>query len=410
MLEGQMPRNVIFVAPFPSEVTMRFVRATAKLEDVRLLGVVHTMPDEGAALYHDAVRVTDPTNLGDMIAGIEVLVRRHGAPYRILGILEAMMVQLAQAREHFGIDGTPARTAELFREKALMKDALREAGLPVARHRLVHSVAEGRAFADLVGLPLVIKPPAGMGAKATFRITSLELLAQALGALGVSPQEPVLAEEMLRGSEHSFETITIGGVPRVWSAADYQPGCLDVLENPWIQWVCMLPREVDGARYQAAKDAGFAAIKALGLQDGMTHMEWFHRTDGSLAIGEIAQRPPGGQLLHMTGAVHDIDIYRAWARSVVDSELDAPWDRKYAAGTAYIRGMGRGRVASVRGVRETHEAVGQWLVEAKLPTIGAHKNDSYEGDGYVMVKHESTAKVQEMIKTIIETIKIQYLP
>jgi biotin carboxylase len=291
-----------------------------------------------------------------------------------------------------------------------MKDALREAGLPVARHRLVHSVAEANAFADLVGLPLVIKPPAGMGAKATFRITSLELLGQALRSLGVGPQEPILVEEMLRGTEHSFETITIGGEPRVWSLADYQPGCLEVLENPWIQWACILPKELDAAHYQDAKVAGIAAIKALGLKDGMTHMEWFHRKDGSLAIGEIAQRPPGGQLLHMTGAVHDIDIYRAWARSVIDGALDAPWHRKYAAGTAYIRGMGRGRVASVRGVRETHEAIGPWLVEAKLPTIGAHKNDSYEGDGYVMVKHESTAKVQEMIRTIIETIKIQYLP
>ena len=29
----------------------------------------------------------------------------------------------------------------------------------------------------------------------------------------------------------------------------------------------------------------------------------------------------------MTGLVHDIDVYRAWARSVVDGVLDAPWER-----------------------------------------------------------------------------------
>jgi hypothetical protein len=165
---------------------------------------------------------------------------------------------------------------------------------------------------------------------------------------------------------------------------------------------------MDTPRCQRAKEIGFAAVRALGLEDGMTHMEWFEKADGTLAIGEIAARPPGPQLLHMTGVVHGIDVYRAWAKAVIDGELDAPWERKYAAGCAYIRGMGRGRVVSVTGVRETHSAVGEYLVEAKLPTIGAMKNDSYEGDGYVIVRHESTEKVEELITTIVQTMKISY--
>ncbi|MDB4939154.1 MAG: Carbamoylphosphate synthase large subunit protein [Labilithrix sp.] len=405
-----MPRNVIFVAPFPSDVTMRFVRAVATLDDVRLLGVVHTPPHgDDAALYHDVVRVTEPTSLDDVLDGVEVLKRRHGQPYRIIGILEAMMVTLAQARERYGVDGTSVRTAELFREKARMKDALRAAGLPVARHALIVSENDARAFADEVGFPMILKPPAGMGAKATFRVTDLDGLLRAVKGMRVGPASPVLGEEMLRGTEHSFETITLGGVPRVSSVSNYLPGCLEVLENPWIQWACVLPREMDTPRSERARDIGFKAITALGLEDGMTHMEWFEKSDGTLAIGEIAARPPGPQLLHMTGVVHDVDVYRAWARAVVDGELDAPWKRRYAAGCAYIRGMGRGRVASVTGVRETHEAVGDCLVEAKLPTIGAMKNDSYEGDGYVIVRDESTKKVEEMITTIVQTMKIQYV-
>jgi len=140
----------------------------------------------------------------------------------------------------------------------------------------------------------------------------------------------------------------------------------------------------------------------------MTHMEWFERNDGTLAVGEIAARPPGPQLCQMTGLVHDIDIYRAWARAVIDGELDTPWERKYAAGCAYVRGIGNGRVAAITGVRDTHELIGPWMVEAKLPTIGAPKNPSYEGDGYVVVRHESTDKVKELIRAVIETLKIHY--
>lgn len=404
-----MPRNVIFVAPFPIETTMRFVRATAKLDDVRLLGVCHSPPEgDDARLFHDVVRVTRPLDLQDVLEGVEVLRRRHGQPHRLIGILEPMMVQLAEARARFGIEGTRPEVADLFRDKARMKDALRAAGLPVAKHCLVTSEADARGFAEQVGFPMVLKPPAGMGAKATFRVSSLDALLRAVVGMRVSPSSPVLAEEMLRGREHSFETITISGKPRAWSISDYLPSCLEVVENAWIQWATILPREVGGPVHEKARAMGFAAIEALGLDSGMTHMEWFEKEDGSLAIGEIAQRPPGANLTRMTGLAHDIDAYRAWARAVVDNELDAPWPRKYAVGCAYLRGMGQGRVVNVTGVHEAHEAVGKWVMEAKLPTLGATKADSYEGDGYVVVRHESTDAVRAMIKKIIETVKVHY--
>lgn len=406
-----MPRNVVFVAPFPIETTMRFVRAAAKLDDVRLLGVVHTPPDPGspdARLFHDVVRVTEPLNVKDVIDGVEVLKRRHGQPYRIIGILEALMSQMAEAREHHGVPGTPRRTADLFREKAQMKDALRAAGLPVARHKLLGSADDARAFAAEVGFPMVLKPPAGMGAKATFRVTSEESLLRAVAGMAVSPRSPVLAEEFLRGREFSFETITLGGKPRVHSISQYLPPCLEVVENPWIQWVCLLPRELDEPFYEDARKMGYRAIEALGLDDGMTHMEWFQRADGSLAIGEIAQRPPGANISLMTGLVHGIDPYRAWARAVVDGELDAPWERKRAVGCAFLRGLGQGRVARVTGVHEVHEAIGNLVAEAKLPTIGATKADGYEGDGYIVVAHEKTDVVRAALKKAIETIRVEY--
>lgn len=406
-----MPRNVIFVAPFPIETTMRFARAASKLEDVRLLGIVHTPPDAhgpDGRVFDDVIRVTDPLSAQDVLDGVEVLRRRHGQPHRLIGILEPLMVQMAQARERFGIKGTSSRAAELFRDKARMKDALRAAGLPVARHCLVTSEKDARDFAAKAGFPMVLKPPAGMGAKATFRVSDEGALLRAVQGMRVSAQNPVLAEEFLRGRELSFETVTIGGKPRVHSISHYLPGCLEVLENAWIQWTCLLPRELDQPVYEKARKIGYAAVEALGLDDGMTHMEWFERADGSLAIGEIAQRPPGANISLMTGLAHDIDPYRAWARAVVDGELDAPWQRKYAVGCAFLRGMGQGRVTGVTGVHETNEAVGKYIAEAKLPTLGAMKADSYEGDGYVVVRHERTDVVQAALKKIVDTIRVHY--
>lgn len=404
-----MPRNVIFVAPFPLETTMRFVRAVARLSDIRLLGVVHEAPGgEDARCYHDVVRVSDPLSSQDIQDAVALLARRHGPPQRILAVLEAIQVQVAEARARFQVPGTDPRTADLFRDKARMKAALQAAGLPVAKNRLLASAADAEAFARVCGFPMVLKPPAGMGAKATFRVNDLGALLRAVAGMGVSAARPVLAEEFLQGEEYSFETITVGGAVRMHSVSRYLPSCLEVLENPWIQWCCLLPREIDGSDFDGARAMGFGAIKALGLDTGMTHMEWFRRADGSLAIGEIAQRPPGANITRMTGLAHDVDPYRAWARAVVDDAFDGPWERKYAVGCAFLRGMGQGRVAAVTGVHEAHEAVGRLVVEAKLPTIGAPKSDSYEGDGYVIVRDRDTATVQRALRRIIEGVRVQY--
>ncbi|MFO0713485.1 MAG: hypothetical protein U0353_26780 [Sandaracinus sp.] len=159
---------------------------------------------------------------------------------------------------------------------------------------------------------------------------------------------------------------------------------------------------------------GLAAVQALGLDSGFTHMEWFQRSASSkvgepLAIGEIAQRPPGANITRMTGLAHDFDPYRAWARAVVDQAFDGPYERKYAVGCAYLRGMGRGRVARVTGVEAAQHKVAGLVEEFKLPTVGAPKSDSYEGDGFVIVRHRDTDVVRAALKAIVETIKVEYV-
>ncbi len=387
---------------------MRFVRAAAKLDNVKLLGVVHTPPPDAASLYDDMVRIENPMDTGELVEAVERLKRRHGQPFRIIGVLEMMQEQLALLRQHFGVEGTPPAVADLFRDKARMKEALRAANLPTARHKTLTSAADAKQFAEQVGFPMVIKPPAGLGSKSTFKIRSVGELAAALDGLHISEQNPMLAEEFLTGREFSFETLTVGGVPRWHSISHYSPTCLEAVETPWIQWCCMLPRDISGKEYDGIRDVGFRTIKALGLKDGMTHMEWFQRPDGSLAIGEIAQRPAGANISIMNCYAHDMDLYKAWNRAVVDSAFDGPWERKYAVGTAFLRGMGRGRVTGATGFAEIKRQLGTSIVEAKIPSVGDPKSDSYEGDGYIVVRDPNTEVVKDLLKTIIKTIKIYY--
>jgi len=402
-------RNVVFVAPFPLDTTMRFARAAAALGNVRFLGIFQEPPrGDDAGLFVDMVTVRDGLDTRQLIEAAELLRRRYGELHRVLGILEPLQVQLGEVRRALGVRGTSADTADLFRDKARMKDELRRHNLPCARHRLIRSWHDAEEFVREVGLPIVLKPPAGMGCKATWRIRSAEELRGALSAIHASPEQPALAEEFLHGREHSFETITVGGAVQFHSASRYYPTPLEVMETPWIQWVCILPRDISGPDYADARSIGIRAVHALGLDTGFTHMEWFRRDDGSIAIGEIAARPPGANIVRMNSFAHDVDMYRAWARAVVDEAFDGPFERKYAVGCAFLRGVGRGRVLRVTGVERAQELVGRHVVEARLPTPGAQRSDSYEGDGFVIVRHPDTAVVEAATKTIIETVQVHY--
>lgn len=402
-------RNVVFVAPFPLETTLRFVRAVARLDGVRLLGVAQEPPGgDDRALFADLITVADGLDTRQLLEATRLLERRHGPIHRLVGILEPLQVQLAEVRQAMGIAGTSPQTADLFRDKARMKDELRRHGLPCARHAMIRSWADAEAFVGQVGFPIVLKPLAGMGCKSTWRITSADELRGALTALHASPERPALAEEFLRGREYSFETVTIGGNVVFQSASRYFPAPLEVMETPWIQWVVVLPRVIDGPDFADARALGVQAIQALGLETGMTHMEWFRRDDGSLAIGEIAARPPGANIVRMNSFVHDVDMYRVWARAVVDDAFDGPFERKYAAGCAFLRGIGRGRVVDVRGVEQANAQVGRLVVESKLPARGTPRSDSYEGDGYVIVRDPDTEVVKRAMTAIIETIQIEY--
>jgi biotin carboxylase len=287
-----------------------------------------------------------------------------------------------------------------------MKEVLTAHGLPCARHRLCGSADEALAFAQEVGYPVVAKPPAGAGARTTVRADEEAQLRAFLAAVPPGPDHETLVEEFVRGREFSFDSVTVQGRHEFHSISSYQPTPLEVLGNPWIQWCVVLPRAIDGPEFAPIREVGPKALTALGMTTGMSHMEWFRRADGTLVIGEVAARPPGAQFMTLMSYAHDTDMYRAWAQLMVSGTFRAP-SRIYAAGAAYLRGQGEGRIKVTHGLAEVQVRVGALVVESSLPKPGEQPASSYEGDGYVIVRHPRTEVVQQALQTIIQTLRVE---
>jgi formate-dependent phosphoribosylglycinamide formyltransferase (GAR transformylase) len=351
-------------------------------------------------------RVPDVLNTGQLMDAVTQLEARVGPVDRLMGAYEQLQVPLAEIREQRGIAGMRVAAARNFRDKARMKSLLREAGLPCARHRLAATREDAAAFAREIGFPLIVKPPSGAGAQATSRVDDLPALLAAVDAATPAPDRPVLLEEYVTGDEHSFETVSIGG-RAVWhSLTHYYPSPLEVLRNPWIQWCLVLPREVEEPQYDDIRSAAFRALAVLGMETGLTHMEWFRRPNGTIAISEVAARPPGAQIMTILSRAHDFDAIAAWARLMVFGDFAAP-PRQYAVGAAYLRGQGNGRVRAIHGLEQVQHEIGSLVVDAKLPSPGQTPTGSYEGEGFVILRHPETAVVRRALHRLISLVRVE---
>jgi formate-dependent phosphoribosylglycinamide formyltransferase (GAR transformylase) len=411
--------HVVFAIPFIMENTLRFARAASTLPDVKLSVVsqdaISRLPADFRERLVGFEQVADGMSAEQIAEAVSKLEREIGKVDRLLGILEQLQEPLAHVREKLSIRGMDLATSSRFRDKALMKEAFGEAGIPCAGHRLCASIEEATQFASEVGYPLVGKPPAGAGSKATARCNDEAELRQFVKSVHPAPGREVLFEEFVQGREFSFDSITLNGRHVFHNICCYYPTPLEVMDNPWIQWCVVLPRELDQPEFEEIHRVGPKALDALGMWTGMSHMEWFRRHDGSIAISEVAARPPGAQFVALMGHVLDVDMHRVFADLMVFERLP-PLERRYSVGAAYLRGQAKSQprpgdqqlvIQAVHGLEEVQREYGELVVGGKLPVLGAPQADTYEGDGFLIVRHQDCDVVRKVVQAIVSRVRVE---
>ncbi len=403
--------HVALVAPHFGENMRHCLRCFADVPDCKLSVLSQEpedrLPPELRGRLAGYQRIGDCGDTEQLAAGGRALKAQWGRLDRLEGYLEMLQVPIAEARDLLDVDGMRAEAARNFRDKNRMKEVLRKAGVPVARQALVRSGEDARTFVQEVGFPIVLKPLAGLGARNTQRAHDDSSLASALNALLPSAANPAQAEEFVSGEEHTFEAVTIGGKTVWFSSTEYLPSPLKVIENPWMQYALVLPREMDPPHVREFAPIHAKALTALGMKNGLSHMEWFLREDGSAIVSEVGARPPGANIMPLLAAAHGADPWAAWARLMVHRTWQLP-PRAFAAGSVFLRAMGGGEVVrAVRGAETLRTKLGPALYDMRMPTPGQPRSQHYEGDGWVVVHHPDTKGVVAALRTVLETVQIQ---
>ena len=203
----------------------------------------------------------------------------------------------ALAGQRLGLAHNPPDAAARSRDKAAMRRALEDAGVPQPEFRMAGPDAEVAGLAAEVGLPCVVKPVSLSGSRGVIRADDREAAVVAakrvraiLADAGEDPDAPLLVERYIPGDEVAVEGLLRGGSLEPLAVFD-KP---DPLEGPYFEeTIYVTPSRLPPKMLDAIVRMTADAAAALELVEGPIHAEL--RTDGGRAwVLELAARSIGG--------------------------------------------------------------------------------------------------------------------
>ena len=388
--------RVVFLSPtYPPEMR-QFTRGLAEV-GAEVLGVGDGSPDHELRRYlSDYLQVPSIMDEEDVIARVHGWLRGRSID-RVLANWEPLVIVAARLRERFGLPGMSVDTVRAFRDKQLMKDRVAAAGLRVPRAQRVRSVKEVWSAVEAIGFPAIIKPISGAGSADTYKVESAEDMARVLPHMRHVAE--AICEEFIDGDEYTYDTASIDGRPAYESVTRYYPSALEMRSNEWISPIMLSVRDLDQPHIRGGIELGQKVLSALGMGDGMTHMEWFRKSNGEVVFGEVACRPGGACVVDLMNYTSDIDLFREWARVVTVRRFEASTERKYNVGIVFKRAQGRGRISGITGLSEYYDQYRAHIVEDTLLRPGTPRRDwkaTLLSDGYLVVRHPDWAEARRM--------------
>lgn len=379
--------RVVFLSPrYPPEMR-QFTRGLAEV-GAEVLGVGDGSPDPELRRYLAGyLEVPSLLDEDDLIARVTTWLRGRTVD-RVLANWEPLVMVAARLREKFGIPGMSVDTVRGFRDKQLMKERVAAAGLRVPKAARARSIKDvWRALED-IGFPAIVKPISGAGSADTYKVESVKDLERVLPHM--RHVDEAIVEEFIAGEEYTYDTVAIDGVPALESVTQYLPNALEMRSNEWISPIMLSVRDLTQPHLQPGLELGRGVLKALGMGDGMTHMEWFRTASGEAVFGEIACRPGGACVVDMMNYTNDVDLFREWARVATHQRFEGSTTRKYNVGLVFKRAQGQGRISRMVGLTEFYERYRPHIVADTLFRPGTARRDWKQtllSDGFIVFRH-----------------------
>jgi biotin carboxylase len=368
----------------------------------------------------DAAEVVD---FADLERVIEV-GRRHRVD-AVVAISSDRAVPIAAAvAEGLGLPGIGVEVAHRMTDKAAMREQLREHGVAQPAFAVVSDVDDALDSLEKVGLPAVLKPVDSGGQRGVSMIETPSDLAERLPqALRYSRTNRAILEQYIEGSELNGIVVVRRGEPRVVTLSDRlrPPG-----RGFGVGWIHLYPSQLEATYLAAAETVAIAAVRALGLQDGIAFPQLLVTDAGAVVVVEVAARIPAGQMADLVRLgvgvdLIDIALRQAQNEAIPDESVALRFERPIAIRflTASPGTLPTGRVLAVDGLDDVRASPG--VLEAGVyiqlgETIAPVAVDA-DRRGYVIGTADNPRAALELadrgarkLRVVVDSVDVSYAP
>ena len=305
--------------------------------------------------------------------------------------------------ERLGLRGNPPEAVERTRDKAAMRAAFAEAGVPQPDYRVLRQGDDAGAVATELGFPVVVKPLSLSMSRGVIRADDADAAAEAalriraiLADAGEEPAQRLLIERFVPGAEVAVEALLRDGELDVLAVFD-KP---DPLDGPYFEeTIYVTPSRLPAEAHATVEREAARAAAALGLSDGPIHAEL--RMDGDeVVMLELAARSIGGLCSRSLRFGLGMSLEELILRHALDLPLDGIRREDRAAGVMMLPIQGDGLLRAVHGLEEARAVKGIGGVEITVAP-GRRVRPLPEGDrylGFLFAKCDTPAEAEAALR------------
>ncbi len=358
----------------------------------------------------EAVGFKVPGVIKEVISTIDTpAILKAAMRHKINGIMtlasDIPMQSVAVVSHEMGLAGINEDTALKATNKAFMRDALREAGVPVP---LFFRVKGKEAFKEAVekvrvaGYKCIVKPADNSGSRGVDLLKEDADLDIAYDYTNhYSRGGEIVVEEYMEGPEVSVETLAVDGDVHVIQITDK----LTTGAPYFVEMGHSQPSQHSEETRKRIAEVAVAANKAIGIQNGPSHTEIKVTKDGPKIV-ELGARLGGDCITtHLVPLSTGVNMVECSIRIALGEkpDLEPKWNKGSAI--RYLK-TGIGTVKEIKGVDDAEKISG--IVQVSIvhgvgEQVGEIKS-SVDRAGFVVAQAEDAQKAVTMAEDAVAII------
>lgn len=384
--------NFIVISPNYPQNFQEFSVSLAK-KGMTVLGIgsesYEELSEKVKTSLKEYYKVSDLHNVDEVKRGVAFFFHKYGVIDRIESQNEYWMELDAVLRTQFNVPGLHLEDLAKTRKKSEMKKLFEKAKVPVVPGFLVMEKSDIKEGVKALKLPLIAKPDTGVGAAATYKLTTKEEVAEFEGKF--DSKIPYFLEPFVTGDIVTYDGLLDGEGNVVFeSGMEYSATPLELLTKEK-DIAYFVTKDVDPKLQKMCKKI----IKKFKMKERFFHLEFFKLEDGSYITIEYNNRPPGSYAVDMYNYAYSRSLFDDYA-NIVNGEA---YEQKEDNGKQCVAITRRSEIDYVFSEEELYNRYRDNIV---IRLENPHAFRDLQGDYTYMILADSIEHRDEIAKAFAE--------